>query len=74
MKRSDIALIIVIAASSLLVAYFVMNAVFGKLGREQVKVPTVMTIEQSITEPDPRVFNTEAINPTVQVVIGNPDS
>lgn len=74
MKRSDIALIVVIAASSLLIAYFVMSAVFGKLGQEQVKVPTIMVINQNLTEPDPRIFNTEAINPTVQVVIGESSS
>jgi mannitol-specific phosphotransferase system IIBC component len=70
MKKSDIAMIIFIASVSVLVAYFVANAVIGNTKDEAVTVKTADPITTDIVEPDPTVFNTNAINPTVEVIIG----
>lgn len=70
MKKSDIAMIILIAAVSVMIAYFVANAVVGDVKNEAVKVKTADPITADVEKPDETVFNKEAINPTVEVIIG----
>ena len=71
MKKSDIAMIILIASISILMAYFIGKAVIGDVQNETVKVKTAEPITTDIDEPDPSVFNSNAINPTVEVIIGD---
>lgn len=71
MKRSDVAAIIVISSVSILGAYFVGDAVIGKPSNESAKVKTVEPITADVTKPDSSIFNKDAINPTVEVVIGD---
>jgi hypothetical protein len=71
MKKSDIAMIILIASISMLVAYFVSKSILGDVGAQSVKVKTAEKITTEVTKPDPSVFNSSAINPTVEVIIGN---
>ena len=71
MKKSDIAMIILIASISVLIAYFVAKAVLGDVQNQSVKVKTAEPITSEVVEPDKTVFNTNAINPTVEVIIGN---
>lgn len=71
MKKSDIAIIILIASISVAVAYFVADAVLGKPQSESVKVRTAAPISAEVEEPSASIFNKDAINPTVEVVIGN---
>jgi hypothetical protein len=70
MKKSDIAMIILIASMSVLIAYFVAKAVIGDVQNESVKVKTTEAITTEIVQPDTTVFNSNAINPTVEVIIG----
>jgi hypothetical protein len=70
MKKSDIAMIILIAAVSMMIAYFAAQAVLGNVQNESVQVKTIDRISTEVTEPDPTVFNSNAINPTVEVIIG----
>lgn len=70
MKKSDIAMIILIASISVLLAYFVAKAVVGDVQNESVQVKTADPITTDVEEPDPTVFNSDAINPTVEVIIG----
>jgi len=74
MKKSDIAMIILIASISVLVAYFVAKAVVGDVQDQSVKVKTAEPITSEVAEPDKKVFNTDAINPTVEVIIGGDKS
>lgn len=74
MKNTDIAALILIASLSVIAAYFIANAVLGKPSEESVKVKTVETISAEVTQPDPAVFNQDAINPTVEVIIGGQSS
>lgn len=71
MKKSDIAMIILIASISMVVAYFVVKAIPVFQSTNQPKqVSTFEEISSSVADPDPEVFNDEAINPAVEVFIG----
>lgn len=71
MKKSDIAMIVLIASVSILVSFFATRAIFGETSSENVKVKTVEKINASIVEPDPAIFNENAINPAVEVQVGS---
>ncbi len=70
MKKSDIAMFVLIASISILVAYFVAKGVLGDVQNQSVKVKTTEPISANVEEPDKTIFNTSAINPTVEVIIG----
>lgn len=74
MKKSDIAMIILIASISVLVAYFVAKAVVGDVQNESAQVKTADPITTDVEEPESTVFNSDAINPTVEVIIGGNNS
>lgn len=70
MKKNDLASIILIASISAMVAWFGANAVIGEPKQDALKVKTADEISAGVEEPDPQVFNAEAINPTVERSIG----
>jgi len=71
MKKTDVAMIILIAGVSVLVAFFVANQIpVLKLDTKGVKVPTTELIEADVTPPSTEVFSGDSINPTVQTLIG----
>lgn len=71
MKKTDFAMIILIASVSVGIAFGVVSAIPGlKMSDESVKVKTVDKYTTQLDEPDPKVFNKNAINPTVDVTIG----
>ena len=70
MKKTDIATTITIALVSMGAAYFLAVTVIGEPSSDSVKVKTVEAISPEVTEPDRTVFNADAINPTVEVIIG----
>ena len=74
MKKSDIAMIILIASVSVLVSYFVARSVFGAVYTGSAKVKTIEKINSDITEPSSDIFNSGAINPAVQVEINGTGS
>ncbi|MBP9667993.1 hypothetical protein KBD87_04305 [Candidatus Saccharibacteria bacterium] len=73
MKKSDIAMIILIASLSVLLAYGVVSAIpMLKAPTKAVQVQTIEKYTADVTKPDAKIFNgTTAINPTVDVTIGN---
>jgi hypothetical protein len=71
MKRTDIAMIVLIAAVSAGLAYFIANSFLGGLTEKSVKVKTIDPITSVIEQPDPAIFNENAINPSVEVNINN---
>lgn len=73
MKKSDIAMIILIVSVSVVLAYFVANAMLGGTQNQTAKVKTVEAITPDVATPDPAIFNKNAINPTVEVLIGSVD-
>jgi len=69
MKRSDIASLILIASASVVVAFFATSAIFNQFVTEEVSVKTIDPITTEVVEPNPAIFNENAINPTVEVQI-----
>lgn len=69
MKKTDIAMLILIASVSVLVAFFVAKSIFGDVYTGTAKVKTIDKIDSSIIEPSADIFNKNAINPAVQVQI-----
>lgn len=69
MKKTDIAMIILIATASVLIAFFATRAVLGGTATEIVQVDTIEKIKSDVVEPDPDIFNADAINPAVEVQI-----
>lgn len=74
MKKNDIAILILIASITLVLSYLLVKALFGSPQDQQTKVETVEPIHANIVEPSPRIFNKDAINPTVVIQIGNPSN
>ncbi len=71
MKKSDIAMIILIASLSVAVAYLVANALpFLKIDEKGVMVKTIDEIKDEVTPPSDKIFNEDAINPTIETLIG----
>jgi hypothetical protein len=69
MKKTDIAMIILIASISVIVAFFVAKSIFGATYNGTATVKTIDSIDSSIVAPSPDIFNKDAINPAVQVQI-----
>lgn len=69
MKKTDIAMIILIASISVLIAFFIAKSIFGDVNTGTAKVKTIDKIDSLIVEPSPDIFNKNAINPTVQAQI-----
>ncbi len=66
MKKADIAMIILIASISALIAYFVAESVIGSPKQSDVTVKTAEPISSEVSDPDSSIFNKDAINPTVE--------
>jgi hypothetical protein len=69
MKKSDVAMIILIASISVLIAYFVAKGIFGSTSNASQIVKTIDPIDSKIVEPETSIFNSNAINPSVEVQI-----
>ena len=72
MKQSDIFTLVLIAGIGTLAAFLAWNAIMGDPNKASVKFKALTgVIESSLAEPDPEVFNSYAINPTVEVYVGD---
>lgn len=74
MKKTDLAMIILIATISVLIAFFVTRSIVGTPSEEVVKVKTLEKINETITPPDTAIFNENAINPAVKIEINDGSS
>lgn len=71
MKKSDIAMVIFIASVSIMVSFVIANQIsFLKPPQKGQDVKTIDRINPNVTSPDTNIFRADAINPTVQTVIG----
>lgn len=69
-KQKDIAMIIVVAFFAGMFSLVLTNMLFvGKKGKD-LKAETVSAISSEFKKPDDRVFNSNAINPTQLIQIG----
>lgn len=74
MKKSDIAMIVLIASISVIIAFFIAQSIFGSIDESTATIKTIDRIESSITEPSSNIFNKSAINPAVEVQIRSDNS
>ncbi len=70
MKSTDIALIILISAISIIVSYFAFNAILGDPAEKVEEISYIREIDTNIEQPDLETFNVYGYNPTVDVHIG----
>jgi hypothetical protein len=69
-KKSDWALVILIVAIAGIASYFTANALLPAPNKNPQTVPTAEKITSEVTEPSDKIFNEDAINPTVRITIG----
>lgn len=67
MKQNDIAALIIIVVFTGVIAYFAANAVIGTPQNDPVEIEQVVPINDTFPAPDSRVFNDQAIDPTVKI-------
>lgn len=67
-------MIVLIIAVSAGIAYFVANSLFGGKTESGVTVKTIDPITSVIQQPDPKIFNKDAINPSVEVNVNGTSS
>lgn len=76
MKKSEIAMIILIASISMMAAFAIANNIPQlKQSNDGVEVEKIQPISAEVNDkPSSQVFNRDALNPTVQSVIGGKQS
>ena len=70
MKRTDIAMIVLIAGFAIVIASILTGVLFGDPSDEYVTLDYMEVITSDIAEPDAELFNPTAINPTVETYVG----
>jgi len=71
MKQKDIALIMVVVFISVIVSIFVSKALFASPKNRQQAVEVVDPISSSFQVPDSHYFNSQSIDPTKLIKIGD---
>lgn len=69
MKKTDIAMIILIATAGVMVSFFVVRGILGNASSEPQKIQVIDAVTADMPEVDERIFNSTAINPSVEVEI-----
>lgn len=64
-------MIVLIAAVSVVAAFFLTSALLGEAATDTATVKTIESISSEVVEPDPAIFNSDAINPAVEVQVGS---
>lgn len=70
MKQSDLFTLILVASIGVIGSFFAVQALLGDPKEATVKFTTVVPIESTLVKPDPEIFHSTAINPTVEVFVG----
>ena len=70
MKKSDLATIVLIAGFSTIVAFICANILLGDPNEADVTLKYLDIISSELEQPDPELFNVWAVNPTVEVYVG----
>jgi hypothetical protein len=74
MKKNDIALVVLIVSISLVVTYFIAKAIVGDPKGQEVSAEVVEAITPDLATPSNKIFNRDAINPTIVIHIGDPSN
>lgn len=70
MKRSDVISIVLVAAVGLIASYFGLNLMLGDPNEFSVTYKYIDEISADLAAVDEDIFNPSAINPTVEVYVG----
>ncbi len=71
MKQSDIFTVLVVATVGIIASFFLVNMILGDPDQKSVTFKKIEVVDSTLSVPDPEVFNSEAINPTVEVYVGD---
>ena len=71
MKQSDIFTIIAVALVGIIISALLLNMIIGNPDEKYVSFNVVEVIEPELEKPNSEVFNPDAINPTVEVYVGD---
>ncbi|MEK7153011.1 MAG: hypothetical protein AAB834_03625 [Patescibacteria group bacterium] len=71
MKQKDVALIIVLIAVSGIISFVASGMVFGKPADRQQKAEIVDVISSDFSLPEATYFNSNSVDPTQLIQIGN---
>lgn len=71
--KTDLVTAIGVAVLGVLVAYFGLSALFSSDGGYEYTFRSIdaSSISNELEEPNPEIFNYKALNPTVEVYVGN---
>ncbi len=69
MNKSKISILVLIVGLTALIGFFVGKALLGDSQLKPVQEDSAREIKTSYTEIDKEVFNSDAINPSVQITI-----
>lgn len=67
MKKNDLAAIIIIVILATIFSYFIANSVIGRPQTNPVEVEVATPVQANFATPDSRIFNKDAIDPTVDI-------
>lgn len=70
MKQNDILTVAVIAISGFLVSLLLCNTVLGDPEENTKTFESIEPVSSEVAEPSAEVFNLKAVNPTVEVYVG----
>ncbi len=70
MKQKDVALIFVVGFVALLLGIFLSKALFNSEDSKKLKADIVTAISSDFVQPDKKYFNSNAIDPTQIIRIG----
>ena len=70
-KQTDIAMLVLITAISLVAAYLIGGALINSPESRSTPVEIAIPINTDFPEPDTRIFNANSINPTEKIEIGD---
>ena len=70
MKTSDIALVVLLSAVSVVISYWLGNLILGDPNSDTYEITYVDSVSAELRQPDDETFYPGAINPTVEVIIG----
>ena len=71
MNKNNLAILVLIVAIAAGIGYAVGNALLGSQNLKPVTVKTATPISSEVDKPEASVFSEGAINPTVQITIGD---
>lgn len=71
MKKSDIALVVLVVGIVGFISYYVVDMVLPPVSKSLQSVTKADAFQTSVDDPDKTVFNENGINPTVESTIGN---